>query len=113
MSDYRPSKRRIEVSSGEPVRILRDLQKLSQNELSDLAGIPQSTVSAIENARIRLGVEQAKVLDRALRCHPAVFVFSGREMDVESAAWQLAAAGTLLRHAPCGKKGPHLRWRRR
>lgn len=86
MSDYRPAKKRIEVSSGESVRILRELQNLSQNELSDLTGIPQSTISAIENGRVQLGVERAKVLARALKCHPAVLVFPGWDTDVESAA---------------------------
>ena len=30
----------------------------------------QATLSAIENDRVRLGVERAKVLARALKCHP-------------------------------------------
>ena len=86
MSEYRPAKRNIEVSPGESVRILRELQELSQNDLADLAGIPQSTISAIENERINLGVERAKVLARALKCHPAVLVFPGWDVDAESAA---------------------------
>jgi Helix-turn-helix len=40
-----------------------------------LTGIPQATLSAIENDRLRLGVERAKVLARALKCHPAVLCF--------------------------------------
>ena len=86
MSEYRPAKKRVEVSPGESVRILRELQELSQNELSRLTGIPQSTISAIENERVRLGVERAKVLARALACHPAVLVFPGWDVAVESAA---------------------------
>jgi transcriptional regulator with XRE-family HTH domain len=86
MSEYQPAKRNIEVSTGESVRILRELQELSQNELAKLTGIPQSTISAIENDRVRLGVERAKVIARALRCHPAVLVFPGWDVDVESVA---------------------------
>ena len=86
MKEFRPSKKRIEVSVGESVRILRELQELSQNQLAELCGIPQATLSAIENDRVRLGVERAKVLARALRCHPAVLVFPGWEVPVESAA---------------------------
>lgn len=51
MKGFQPASRRIEVSVGESVRILRELQELSQNELSGLTGIPQSTISAIENDR--------------------------------------------------------------
>jgi transcriptional regulator with XRE-family HTH domain len=86
MSDFRPAKRRISVSVGESVRILRELQEYSQNELARLTGIPQATLSAIENDRIRLGVERAKVLARALKCHPAVLVFPGWDIARNSAA---------------------------
>ena len=81
MSQFRPAKRRVEVSVGESVRIIREMQALSQNELSELTGIPQTTISAIENERVRLGVERAKVLARALKCHPAVLVFPGWDLD--------------------------------
>ena len=86
MSDYRVAKKRIDVSPGESVRILRELQELSQSELASMTNIPQSTISAIENERVNLGVERAKVLARALRCHPAVLVFPGWDVSAESAA---------------------------
>ena len=76
----------VNVSVGESVRIIRELQGLSQNQLSRMTRIPQSTLSAIENDRVNLGVERAKVLARALKCHPAVLVFPGWEVDKESAA---------------------------
>jgi transcriptional regulator with XRE-family HTH domain len=84
--DFRRARKRVEVSVGESVRIMRELQDLSQNELSKLTGIPQSTISSIENDRVKLGVERAKVIARALKCHPAVLVFPGWELDKESAA---------------------------
>jgi transcriptional regulator with XRE-family HTH domain len=84
--DYRKAKRHVEVSVGESVRIMREFQELSQNELSEYTGIPQSTISAIENDRVNLGVERAKVLARALKCHPAVLVFPGWDVGDESAA---------------------------
>ena len=86
MKEFRPARKRIEVSGGESVRILRELQELSQNQLSELTGIPQATISAIENGRVNLGVEWAKVLARALKCHPAVLIFPGWEVPLESAA---------------------------
>jgi len=86
MKDYRPAKKRIEVSVGESVRILRELQELSQSQLSRLTGIPQATISAIENDRVRLGVERAKVLAKALKCHPGVLVFPGWELPGTAAA---------------------------
>lgn len=86
MKEYRAAKKRISVSVGESVRILRELQDLSQNQLSELTGIPQATISAIENDRVRLGVERAKVLANALKCHPGVLVFPGWQLPGEDAA---------------------------
>jgi len=86
MKDYVEAKKRAEVTVGESVRIIRELQELSQNELSLLTGIPQSTLSAIEHDKINLGVERAKMLARALKCHPAVLVFPGWDVSLEIAA---------------------------
>jgi transcriptional regulator with XRE-family HTH domain len=86
MSEYRKAKRQVAVSVGESVRIIRELQGMSQNGLARATGIPQSTISAIECDRIKLGVERAKQLARALRCHPAVLVFPGWDLEHDSAA---------------------------
>jgi transcriptional regulator with XRE-family HTH domain len=86
MEEYRSAKRRIAVSVGESVRIIRELQELRQNQLARLTGIPRTTISAIENHRVRLGVERAKVLARALKCHPGVLVFPGWELPRDAAA---------------------------
>lgn len=84
--DIRPAKARVAVSVGDSVRIVRELQGLTQSELARRTKIPQSTISAIENDNVNLGVERAKVLARVLRCHPAVLVFPGWEVTKQSAA---------------------------
>jgi transcriptional regulator with XRE-family HTH domain len=45
--DFRRPCTRVEVTVGESVRIVRELQGLSQNELSRLTDILWSTISAI------------------------------------------------------------------
>jgi transcriptional regulator with XRE-family HTH domain len=85
-SEYRKARRRVDVSVGESVRILRELQELSQNDLAALTDIAQSTLSAIENDKVKVGVERAKVIARALRVHPAVIVFPAWDVEKESAA---------------------------
>lgn len=86
MKDYKIAKKQIDVTVGVSVRIIRELQEMSQNELSEATGIPQSTLSAIENDRINLGVERANQLARILKCHPAVLVFPGWDIKNENAA---------------------------
>ena len=83
MRPFIQAKKRVDVSPGESVRIIRELQGFTQTRLSELCGIPQTTISGIETGRINLGVERAKMLAAALHCHPAVLVFPG---------WQLGAA---------------------
>jgi transcriptional regulator with XRE-family HTH domain len=77
-------KSQVNLSPGETLKILRELKNLSQNELANLSGIAQSTISAIEIGRINLGVERSKILAKALNVHPAVILFSG--WDCESNA---------------------------
>lgn len=86
MKGFIKSPTRTKVSIGDSVRIIRELQELSQNQLSALTGIPQSTLSAIEHDKVNLGVERAKILARALKCHPAVLVFPGWSINDEQAA---------------------------
>jgi transcriptional regulator with XRE-family HTH domain len=84
MNDYIRAKKSIDVSVGESVKIIRELQELSQNELAELTGIPQSTISAIEHDKIKLGIERAKILAKALNCHPEVLVFPGWDVEISA-----------------------------
>lgn len=86
MKGYVKARKTVDVSVGESLRIIRELQELSQADLAGLTGIPQSTISGIEHDRIKIGVERAKVLANALRCHPAVLVFPGWELKDSRAA---------------------------
>ena len=62
MKGFRCARKTVDVSIGESVRIIRELQGHSQNQLSAKTGIRQATISAIENDRVRLGVDRAKVI---------------------------------------------------
>ena len=86
MKDYQIAKKQIDVSVGESLGIIRELQEMSQKELAKASGIHQSTLSAIENNRVNLGIEHAKRLARALKCHPAVLIFPGWDVKKENAA---------------------------
>lgn len=81
MRKFIQAKKRVDVSPGESVRIIRELQGLTQTQLSEVCGIPQTTISGIETGRVNLGVERAKMLATALRCHPAVLVFPGWQLE--------------------------------
>ncbi len=99
MSDDAKARERIDVTVGESVRIIRELQELSQNQLAELRGMPQSTISAIERNRINLGVERVKV--------PALRSRSTRRFS-------FSRAGTLKvnrrRSCPPHRPRPHVAW---
>ncbi|MBI2313414.1 MAG: helix-turn-helix domain-containing protein [Betaproteobacteria bacterium] len=72
MKQFRPAKKRIEVSVGESVRIVRELRGLSQNRLAQLTGIPQATISATKTALFAEAGKQpgSRVLDGRILVEP-------------------------------------------
>ena len=86
LEDFESVPRVLDLTPGDSLRIMRELQEMSQNGLAEISGIPQSTISAIENGRSNLGFERAKIFARTLKYHPAVLLFSGWDIDKESAA---------------------------
>lgn len=79
--DFTPAKTRVHMTPGQSLKVIRELQELSQNALAELSGLPQSTISGMESGRINIGVERSKVLAKALRVHPAVIIFPGWETE--------------------------------
>lgn len=86
MKRYQETSESIEVSASESVRTIRELLKLSQYDLSVITGIPQSIISEIEHGRVNLEVGRVRALARALKCHPAVLVFSAWNIHDKKAA---------------------------
>jgi transcriptional regulator with XRE-family HTH domain len=82
---YVPARAREVLAPGESVRIARELQEMTQEELADASGIAQSTISSIESSRVTLGAERAERLARALKVHPAVLLWPNWNVDIEGA----------------------------
>lgn len=80
------AKPRSTLTPGEAVKILREKNELSQQELAVASGLSQSTISSIESERIGLGIERAKVLAKALNTHPAVLAFPDWDSSQTDAA---------------------------
>ena len=79
-----PARVQVEVTPGEMLRTLRELQGLSQRELAEQTGLSQSNLSALETGARMMGRERALVLARALRVHPAVLLFP--DFDISEVA---------------------------
>lgn len=68
------------VSPGEALRIIRELQGLTQADLEALTGIAQANISALEHGTRQLGRERALILAKALKVHPSVLLFPDYDM---------------------------------
>ena len=79
--DAAPSRRRVRLTSGQAIRIAREMLKLTQPKLEKLTGIAQSTISALEHDREVLGLDRAKILAKALKVHPSVLAFPDWESE--------------------------------
>lgn len=82
--DFAPARIQVEVSPGEMLRTLRELQEMSQQDLAELTGVSQSNVSALETGARMMGRERALTFARALRVHPAVILFP--DFDINQVA---------------------------
>lgn len=80
-SDFQRAKVHAPLTPGEALKMLRELQGLSQNELAHLSGISQSNISALESDARQMGRERALVLATVLKVHPAVLLFPDFDMS--------------------------------
>ena len=78
--DFEKAKMHHALTPGEVLKMLRELQALSQNDLAELTGINQSNISALENNTRQMGRERAMVFAKALHVHPAVLLFPDFDM---------------------------------
>lgn len=67
------------LTPGDSVRVIRELQEMTQAQLGEASGIPQPTISSIESGRVTLGAERAEKLAIALEVHPAVLLWPNWE----------------------------------
>ncbi len=72
--DFEKARIHVSVTPGEALKMLRELQGFSQNDLAKLTGISQSNLSALESNAKQMGRERALILAKALHAHPAVLL---------------------------------------
>jgi len=75
-------KRSLYITPGEALRMLGELQGLSQNDLTKLTGLPQTNISNLENDFTQLGKDRVLLITKALHVHPAVLLFP--DFDIQS-----------------------------
>jgi len=75
------------LSTGEVIRMLRELKGWTQNELAKRSSVSVRNLSLPENGKVDIGKKRAGNLARAFEVHPAIIMFPEYEArEIRSAA---------------------------
>jgi transcriptional regulator with XRE-family HTH domain len=86
-SEFSAAAAHAQLSTGEVIRMLRELKGWTQAELARRSGITASNISMLENERADIGKRRAEQLARAFDVHPAIIMFPEYEArEIEKAA---------------------------
>ena len=70
------------ITTGETIRMLRELKGWTQEELARRSGINSKNISLLENNNIDIGKKRAEHLANAFGIHPAIIMFPEYEADL-------------------------------
>ena len=65
----------MKITTGEVIRMLRELKGWTQAELARRSRINMTNISLLENEKIVIGKKRAEQLAKAFEVHPAIVMF--------------------------------------
>lgn len=74
-SEFKPAAKHAKLTTGEVVRMLRELKGWTQAELSRRTKLQATNISLIENNKIDIGKQRALALAKAFGVRPAIIMF--------------------------------------
>ncbi len=83
-SEFIPAKQHAALTTGEVIRMLRDLKGWTQTELAKRSGISPTNISLLENGKVEIGKKRAERIAKAFGVHPAIVMFpeyEGKEIE--------------------------------
>jgi transcriptional regulator with XRE-family HTH domain len=84
---YSPARSHAVLTTGETIRMLRELKSWTQAELARRSGISVTNISLLENEKIEIGKKRAEQLAKSFDIHPAIIMFPEYEAkEIEKAA---------------------------
>ncbi len=73
--EFVPAKRHTVLTTGEAIRMLRELKGWTQAELAERCGISSTNISLLENNKVDIGKRRAEQIAKAFGVHPAIIMF--------------------------------------
>lgn len=80
-NDFKPAKKHATLTTGEVIKMLRELKGWTQEELSKRCSINATNISLLENDKLDIGKKRAEQLARAFEVHPAIIMFPEYESE--------------------------------
>jgi transcriptional regulator with XRE-family HTH domain len=86
-NEFVPAKTHTTLSTGETIKMLRELKGWTQKVLAGKCGITETNLSLLENNKVEIGKKRAEQLARAFGVHPAIIMFPEYEaVEINRAA---------------------------
>jgi transcriptional regulator with XRE-family HTH domain len=86
-NEFVPAKPHAKLTTGEVIRMLRDLKGWTQVELAKRSGISATNISLLENAKVEIGKRRVEQMAKAFAVHPAIIMFPEYEgKEIQKAA---------------------------
>ena len=81
-NEFKPAKQHATLSTGEAIRMLRELKGWTQEKLANYSGLNAKNISLLENNKIDIGKKRAEQLAQAFQVHPAIIMFPEYESEL-------------------------------
>lgn len=86
-TEFIPAKPHAKLTTGEVIRMLRELKGWTQAELAKRSGINATNISLLENDKAEIGKKRAEQIAKAFNVHPAIIMFPEYEAkEIQKAA---------------------------
>ncbi len=86
-NEFVPAKSHAKLTTGEVIRMLRELKGWTQVELARHSRINSTNISLLENDRVVIGKKRVEQLAKAFDVHPAIIMFPEYEAkEIQKAA---------------------------
>ncbi len=73
--DFVPAQPQASITTGETIKMLRELKGWTQEELATRSGVNAKNISLLENEKIDIGKKRTEQLANAFGVHPAIIMF--------------------------------------
>ena len=86
-TEFVTAKAHAKLTSGEVIRMLRELKGWTQAELAKRCGISATNISLLENDKVEIGKKRVEQMAMAFSIHPAIIMFPEYEAkEIQKAA---------------------------